>query len=507
MGGREAAGPEAGSAASAAEKRGADAFAPTGQAGDRPDAGAADEALAAKAGGTRAVPAKLSPAGAARGAARGVTPGKILRFFLPLGLSASLVTLSHVIINGTLARSPQPELIIAGYTIAQSIFSFTERPAVLLRQTGSALVTDRTSFRALARLTAGLIALIILIGTSIAFTPAGPALIGFIFGAEGELAEAALSAYRVIVFVSVFSALRCLYHGVLIRKRNTKWLTLGMLLRLAVMYAASWLILRSGVAIGGHTGAFIFLIGMATEAAFGFVEGRSTVRGLPERDAASTVARVRDIFPFYRPLVLSSFLAVVVAPVINIMLGKTSDMSLAIASFAVAGSITQLTLSFFSYAHQIALQFYPHDPRTSLRVAAVLHTLPFMLLSVLAFTPVGPWALRHVLGAEGTLLNESLAVLRCLLPQAALFAWIDFCNGLMMLRNQTRVLIRTQTANILTVTVVLVAAVAAVPDWNGRLGALAQSAGSAAELLTLLLILRLYRKRQSFSSSRGGVAS
>jgi len=432
--------------------------------------------------------------------ATAVSAARILKFFLPLGLSASLVTLSHVIINGTLARAPQPELVIAGYAIAQSIFGLTERPAVLLRQTSSALVRDRTAFRALGRLAFGLIVLIVLIGSVIAYTPLGPALIRFVFGADERLTASALNAYGVIIFVSVFSALRCLYHGVLIRERNTKWLTLGMLIRLGVMYAASVIILETGVPVNGAAGASIFLIGMATEAVFGYFEGRLAVRKLPERDPASRVTAVRDVFPFYRPLVLSSFIAVFVAPAINVVLGKTADMNLAIASFAVASSVTNLMLSFFSYSHQMALQFFQQDPRTTVRVSAAISVVPPVLVTVMAFTPAGYWLLRLVVGAEGQLLAESLAVLKFFLPHAALFAWVDFCQGLMMLRNQTNILVKSQTANVLTVMAALAVAIAAVPEWNGRIGAMAMSAGYAAELIVLLAVLRIFHRRRQLTT-------
>ena len=74
----------------------------------------------------------------------------ILAFFIPLGLSASLVSLSHLIINGTLARAADPEATIAAYSIAMSVFIITEKPAVFLRQTCSALAGDRSAFRAVA---------------------------------------------------------------------------------------------------------------------------------------------------------------------------------------------------------------------------------------------------------------------------------------------------------------------------------------------------------------------
>ncbi|SCW59301.1 hypothetical protein SAMN04487970_101857 [Paenibacillus tianmuensis] len=39
-----------------------------------------------------------------------ITFRQLLAFFVPLGMSASLVTISHVIINSTLARAAPPKL-------------------------------------------------------------------------------------------------------------------------------------------------------------------------------------------------------------------------------------------------------------------------------------------------------------------------------------------------------------------------------------------------------------
>ncbi|MEH7304619.1 hypothetical protein [Neobacillus drentensis] len=46
---------------------------------------------------------------------------RILIFFIPLAVSASLTSISHVIINGTLSRADHAEVIIANYAIAFSL--------------------------------------------------------------------------------------------------------------------------------------------------------------------------------------------------------------------------------------------------------------------------------------------------------------------------------------------------------------------------------------------------
>ncbi|WP_228275743.1 hypothetical protein [Gracilibacillus oryzae] len=97
----------------------------------------------------------------------------LLLFFIPLGLSASLVTISHVIINSTLARAPDPAIVIASYSIAMSLFAIFERCAVILRQTCSTLVRDQVSFKLMRTATFYVLSIIFVLSLLIAYSPIG----------------------------------------------------------------------------------------------------------------------------------------------------------------------------------------------------------------------------------------------------------------------------------------------------------------------------------------------
>jgi Na+-driven multidrug efflux pump len=426
---------------------------------------------------------------------------RLLSFFLPLGISASLVTFSHVIINSTLARSQSPEMTIASFTIAMSVFTITERPAVLLRQTCSALVKDQTTFRMMSRIMLYLLFCILGFGAVISYTPVGTGLFRHVFNADQALTGLILDAYRLLIFVTVFSAIRCLYHGIIIRNLRTKWLTIGMAVRLSGMYLLSLYFLSSGHPITGATGALIFLFGMMIEAAVGFLEGRKIVGSLPLEGADQTVSSTRDIFRFFRPLMYSAFISVIIGPAINAMLGKTNHIELAIASYAIALSITHLVTSFFSYIHQIVLNFYNADPRAVQRFSLMLSLIPSVLLGLLSYTPLGPWFLQHVMGVSGALLTASLETLRIFMIMTLVFPWVDFCNGLLMLWKQTKLMVWSQAANVCFTVIVLFICVWNAPGWNGMIGALAQSLGFAAELGVLVLAVR-YLGRDSAHFTR-----
>ncbi|WP_261179563.1 hypothetical protein [Anaerobacillus sp. CMMVII] len=285
-----------------------------------------------------------------------LTTKRILMFFIPLGLSASLVILSHIIINGTLTRGDNPEVIIASYVIAISLFSITERLGVLLRHTCSALVRDRVSFKAMAMVGCYVIVALMAVSTIIAYTPIGIWIFTVLYGVKENVIDQIVDVYQILIIVILFSAVRCLFQGVIILNRQTKWLTIGMIIRLIAMYLLSLYFIHTGN-ITAKTGAYIFLAGMVIESIISFIEGRQLVKKMVNKDQNHTVTTKTQIFRFYKPLIFSSLIIVLVAPLINVFLGKTNDIELAIASYAIALSITQLILSFFTYTHQIVLTF------------------------------------------------------------------------------------------------------------------------------------------------------
>jgi Na+-driven multidrug efflux pump len=339
-------------------------------------------------------------------------------------------------------------------------------------------------------------------GLAISYSPLGEAVFLHLFGAEESMLEAILNVYRILMFVSIFSGIRCLYHGIIISNMRTKWLTVGMVIRLVAMYVLSVWYIRTGNVTSGSAGAVIFLTGMMVEAAVSFLEGRKLVRSMPLKQPEHAVEKPRQIFRFYRPLLLSSFVAVMIGPAINAMLGKTSDASLSIAAFAIAASLTQLVQSFFSYMHQIVLNFYRKDPALSVRFALLCGFIPAILIAVLGYTPAGPFFMEHVMGVNERLMTESLHALRVFMLLVLLFPWLDFCNGLIMLHRQTKVMLVSQSANLAVTVISLFAAIALAPGWNSVIGALAQSLGLAAELAIVLIAIKQLSSGTSQSQAR-----
>jgi hypothetical protein len=423
-----------------------------------------------------------------------VTLGKLFSFFIPLGLSASLVTISHVIITSTLAQAKYPEITISSYAIAMSLIGVTEKPAILLRQTCSNLVRDRISFKAVSDVALYVFISIILFGLLICYTPFGRGVFHYIFGVDDVQVHAVIGVYRVLMFVSIFSGIRCLYHGIIIFNRKTTWLTIGMIFRLISMYAVAQFFISTDRVTSGKVGAIIFLTGMFVECVCAVFEGRSLLKKtIPEKLPDHPIVHKKQVIHFYRPLLYSSAIAVIAAPAINIALGKTIDLNLTIASFAVASSVVQLVLSFFSYMHQIVLNFYRHDEKQVQLFLRLMGGIPALLLGLLAYSPIGSWLMQSVMGVKESLASPSLDVLKVFMLLALIFPWLDYLNGILMLTGQTKVMIWSQGANVLATLAILIFCMLLYPSLNGMIGALAQTAGIAGELCMVLYVLRRNR--------------
>jgi progressive ankylosis protein len=443
----------------------------------------------------------LSQSGAPS-ALREHTMKRLVLFFLPLGLSSCLVTITHVIINATLSRAAQPELIISAYAIGMSLFILTERPAVLIRQTCSTLVRDRISFKAMSGVTKLLIAGCILIGAIISYTPVGPFVFLNLYGVEAASVPSVIEGYRFLMWVSVFSALRCLFHGIIISQMRTKWLTVGMVIRLIGMFALSQYFIRTHQVDSAAVGSLIFAAGMMIEAFVSFLEGRKLVKKMPERIEEHGITNKRQIFRFYRPLLYSSFIAVVVPPAVNALLGKTMDVELSIASYAVASSVFNLVMSFFTYIHQIVLNFYTSSPNLVRRFQRIVAFIPGAILLTICSTPIGSFILSELLGLTGRLFPATYAVLWTYCVLAFIMPWLDYGNGMLMLRRRTNVFVWSQFANAGVALTLLLLLIALVPSWNGRIGVIAVTGGFASELFVVRLSIFLATKGRSVVQSR-----
>ncbi|QTM99152.1 multi antimicrobial extrusion protein MatE [Sediminibacillus dalangtanensis] len=407
-------------------------------------------------------------------------------FFIPLGFSASLTSITHVIINGTLSRGEHAAFIIACYAVAFSLFGIIERPVIVFRQTCSALVNDRLAFRKLWLFMVYILAVIIGLSMAMAFSSMGDWVYVKLFNADENMVHTISEAFTVIAVVIIFSGIRGIYQGIIINHLQTKWLTIGVVIRLVAMFVIAYLFVAFDY-VKSVTGSVIFLTGMIMECGISVWKGKRILTTHYPKQVEPL--SMKEISQFYMPLVFYFLIQTILIPIIYVFLAQTENMELGIASFALAYSITQMLMSFFMYTHQLVLQLYETNKQKVVRFMGAVSLLPTLLLLLLCYTPAGYWFMETIMGANGELAESTLAVMKFFIIKTLVFPWVDFLNGFLMLHRQTRKMLIAQLLNLVTVVLSIWLFVRLFPAWNGISGSLAASVGEFVGLIMVSIII------------------
>lgn len=421
----------------------------------------------------------------------GLSYRQLSAFFIPLGISASLTSITHVIINGTLSRGEDAAFIIACYAVAMAVFGIIEKPMIVFRQASSALVTDKRSFKLLGIFFIYLLIATMIISIILGYTPIGNWLYIHIFNATENMVHAIDLTFRVITFVAVFSGIRGIYQGIIINHLETNWVTIGVVTRLLSMFLVSYLFVFFGH-ITSVSGGIIFLIGMIVEALISFYKGHNLINDGPKemyKEGHRNRLLKADISRFYFPLAFYFVIQSLLVPLIYILLAKSSDIEMGIASFALAFSITQMMLGFFMYTHQLVLQFYKDHKQKVIKFVIIISIVPTLLLCIICYTPIGIVFMENIMGADEVLSIATIAVLKFFIIKTLVFPWVDFLNGFLMLKRQTNKMLVAQIGNIIVAIISMIFLVGFFPHLDGVNGSIAASIGELAGFIIVGVIV------------------
>lgn len=422
------------------------------------------------------------------------TLGNILLFFIPLALSASLTSVSHVIINGTLSRAESAEVIISNYAIAFSLFSIMERPALVFRQTSSALAKGKAAFQSLCSFFVKIMVALMLVCMLIGFSPLGDWMFTHLFNADLENLPALLNTFKVLAVVILLSGIRTLYQGIMINHLETKWVTYGVIIRLVGMIVIALYFIHYADMLSSIAGAIIFLTGMFIECVISVWRGHRLMKTEEAEEELQPLTQ-KAIGKFYTPLVFYLSFQTLVTPIIYACLSYIDNVNLGIASFALAFSVTNLIISLFMYTHQVVLQFYETNKKAVFQCIVIFSIVPSTLLILLCYTPAGLWFMDTVFGTTGTLAKETLYVLQFFIVKTFVFPWVDYLGGILMLNKKTGAMLKPQIYNLITVVIILVTLVVQFPSLNGRAGAIAASIGEMVGLIAVYFVVKKFNEK------------
>ncbi len=349
---------------------------------------------------------------------------EIALFFFPLVLNVQLMSISHTVINGALARLEDYVTALAGMSVAMIIHLFVASPSYQNHTVTIAMVRGRKSLRGVL-LFIGLVASYVAVMLSlIAFTPLGDLVLIDLLGTPPLVAQAAREALYLLVLLPFFTGLRGFCQGLIIQARRTSLVSLATGIRVGALFG--YLAIGRSWFAGAQLGAFALVGCVITEtlfiALFACRVHLPLERGEPEKST-------REILRYSLPLAYSSCLQQTIPLLISSIIGRLADGPLALAAFGVIRGFLFLLAGPMRNLQQayLALVKSAQDYRVLVRFNLLVAT-GMGLLVLLAAGPLNELILGQLLGVAPELRHY----LRLSLAACAIFPL--FYGGCNLLR-------------------------------------------------------------------------
>ena len=275
-----------------------------------------------------------------RGAQSRVTLREAYKFFLPLIFMAELHMLSHAVISAFLARMPDPEPILAAYSMAFYLHATLGSPVWACQFVALSYIRDKASMRRLLIFSIQTFAVVGWFWALIALTPVGPAFFKSVFGASPDVAREAQLCMLVSTLIVPFVFFRSLSYALLMIRRRTVLVTLGTLIRLIGL--AGILAILTLVTEGAMVGIAALTACIGVESIYAVIAVRKYYRELPEQ--SDPLPPYRELWRFGWPVMLMQTAESGVAFTANFFLGRLARPELAIAAFGVLDGMMRVLL-------------------------------------------------------------------------------------------------------------------------------------------------------------------
>jgi hypothetical protein len=259
-----------------------------------------------------------------------LTYREISLFFFPLLLNVQLMSISHTIINGALARLDNYVTALAGISVAMVVHLFISSPSYQNHTVTMAMVRGRRSlFGVLLFILLIAIYVSLMLGL-IAYSALGDLVLVSLLGIPPEVAEEARKALMVMTFLPFFTGMRGFSQGMLIRARRTGLVSFATGVRVGGLFF--FLFIGTLWFAGAQLGAFALVSCVVTET---LVISWLAWRVHPPLQRGGGEKSTADILRYALPLAYSSCLQQTIPLLISAIIGRLHDGALALAAFGV----------------------------------------------------------------------------------------------------------------------------------------------------------------------------
>ncbi len=341
----------------------------------------------------------------------------LFRQWLPLAFTWMMMSLEGPFLAAVIARLLDPKENLAAYGVAFSFALIVEAPIIMMMSAATAIVRDALSLERLRRFSFALNGAVTLVMLVFVIPPVFHLVAVDLVGLTDSVARLTHEATVALLPWPAAIGFRRFYQGILISRRLSRYVFYGTLVRLSTMGGMALLLATTTSLSGATVGGLSLSAGVVLEAILSRLISARTLRevnalhGLAEPSTLTWPALTR----FYLPLALTSVLAMGSQPMITFFIGQSRN---ALESLAVLPVINGLVFFFRSFGlsfQEVAIaNLGPRREGLPLirRFTTLLALGATGGLTLIAFTPLGPWWLSVVSGLAPDLADFALLPLR-----------------------------------------------------------------------------------------------
>jgi Na+-driven multidrug efflux pump len=278
--------------------------------------------------------------------AGGPSVRQMFSLWFPLAASGVMMVLEPSIINIGLGRTASPELALAAFGVAFSLALLVEAPVLMLLDASVARSISREAFCLIRRFTLILGFAVTGIGLLVSLTPLYGLLVEGLMNIPPDVAAEARPTLQLLSFWPLPIAWRRTYQGLLIRAGRTTSITVATGVRLLSLAAA----LFGGLILFPEQGAVLAGLAMdlsvVIEAALITWAARPLLgagcRQTATADEGRPALTMRELWSFYRPLVVTTLLRQATRPLLNAGIAAAEMARASLAAWPVVWGLVIL---------------------------------------------------------------------------------------------------------------------------------------------------------------------
>ena len=327
---------------------------------------------------------------------KNLTTREIAFFFFPLVLNVQLMSISHTVINGALARLDDYVTALAGMSVALVVHLFIASPSYQNHTITIAMVRGRKSMISVLIFITLVAIYVAAMLSLIAFTPIGDFVLIKLLGTPLHIAAEAKKALYILAFLPFFTGIRGFCQGLIIRARRTSLVSLATGVRVAGLFG--FLSVGYKYFSGAQLGAVALVGCVITETlVISWLAWKTHIPFVGIHAEKTT----RAILVYSFPLAYSSFLQQTIPLLISSIIGRLQDGALALAAFGVirgflfllAGPMRNLQQAYLTLVKTV------YDTRILLRFSFII-AIVLGLTVLLTAGPLNQIILGQLLGVE-----------------------------------------------------------------------------------------------------------